>query len=103
MAGAAANVLPNPVPEEVKEERWHRFMQTQQAISEERMKQKIGWEYEVLVDEVDEDGAIARSKADAPDIDGCVFINGETELEPGDMVRVEITEADHYDLWGQLV
>ncbi|WP_281017181.1 MULTISPECIES: 30S ribosomal protein S12 methylthiotransferase RimO [unclassified Minwuia] len=103
VAGAAANDLPNPVPEEVKEERWHRFMQTQQAISEQRMKQKIGWEYEVLVDEVDEDGAIARSKADAPDIDGCVFINGETELEPGDMVRVEITEADHYDLWGQLV
>ncbi|MEC9347374.1 MAG: 30S ribosomal protein S12 methylthiotransferase RimO [Pseudomonadota bacterium] len=100
--GAAANALPGAVPDEVKEERWHRFMQAQATISEKRMAEKIGWEIDVLVDEVDEDGAIGRAKSDAPDIDGCVFINGETELEPGDMVRVEVTEADHYDLWGRL-
>ncbi|WP_417515285.1 30S ribosomal protein S12 methylthiotransferase RimO [Minwuia sp.] len=102
VAGAAANTLPNPVPEEVKEERWHRFMAAQAEISEARMKEKIGWEIDVLIDEVDEDGAIGRSKADAPEIDGCVFLNGETELEPGDMVRAEVVEADHYDLWATL-
>ncbi|WP_416896778.1 MAG: 30S ribosomal protein S12 methylthiotransferase RimO [Minwuia sp.] len=102
VAGAAANDLPGAVPEEVKEERWHRFMQAQADISEARMKQKIGWEIDVLIDEVDEEGAIGRSKADAPDIDGCVFLNGETELEPGDMVRAEVVEADHYDLWARL-
>lgn len=100
--GAAANDLPGAVPDEVKEERWHRFMQAQSEISEARMKEKIGWEIDVLIDEVDEEGAIGRSKADAPEIDGCVFLNGETELEPGDMVRAEVVEADHYDLWARL-
>lgn len=100
--GAAANNLPDHVPEEVKEERWHRFMAAQAEISETRMKEKIGWEIDVLIDEVDEEGAIGRSKADAPEIDGCVFLNGETELAPGDMVRAEVVEADHYDLWARL-
>ena len=102
VAGAAANELPGAVPDEVKEERWHRFMQAQAAISERRMKQKIGWEIDILIDEVDADGAIGRSRSDAPDIDGCVFLNGETELAPGDMVRGEVVEADHYDLWARL-
>jgi ribosomal protein S12 methylthiotransferase len=100
--GAAANNLPDHVPEEVKEERWHRFMAAQAEISETRMKEKVGWEIDVLIDEVDEEGAIGRSKADAPEIDGCVFLNGETELAPGDMVRAEVVEADHYDLWARI-
>lgn len=100
--GAAANRLPDHVPDEVKEERWHRFMAAQAEISEARLKEKIGWEIDVLIDEVDGEGAIGRSKADAPEIDGCVFLNGETELAPGDMVRAEVVEADHYDLWARL-
>jgi ribosomal protein S12 methylthiotransferase len=100
--GAAANDLPDHVPEEVKEERWHRLMAAQAEISEARMKEKIGWEIDVLIDEVDEEGAIGRSMADAPEIDGCVFLMDETELAPGDMVRAEVVEADHYDLWARL-
>lgn len=100
--GAAANRLPDHIPEEVKEERWHRFMAAQAVVSEARMQEKIGWEIDVLIDEVDEEGAIGRSKADAPEIDGCVFLNGETELAPGDMVRAEVVEADHYDLWARI-
>ncbi|PJK29668.1 30S ribosomal protein S12 methylthiotransferase RimO [Minwuia thermotolerans] len=102
VAGAAANDLPGAVPDEIKEERWHRFMTAQAAVSERRMKRKIGWEIDVLIDEADEDGAIGRSKSDAPEIDGCVFLNGETGLQPGDMVRAEVVEADHYDLWARL-
>ncbi|MEJ1996506.1 MAG: 30S ribosomal protein S12 methylthiotransferase RimO [Limibacillus sp.] len=101
--GARANALGDPVPEELKQERWDRLMQHQQAISETRMRAKIGSRIEVIVDEVDEEGAIARSQADAPEIDGNVFLNGVTELEPGDLLEVEVEEADHYDLWASPV
>ena len=75
-------------------------METQKQISTELLASRVGREIEVLVDEVDEEGATARSSWDAPEIDGCVFINGETELEPGDMLKVRIEHADEYDLWG---
>ena len=101
VGGATANDLPGAVPDEVKAERHARFMQTQQAISERRLARKIGRTIEVMIDEVDEDGAIARSHADAPEIDGCVFLNGVTGFEPGDIIMAEVEEADHYDLWAK--
>jgi ribosomal protein S12 methylthiotransferase len=73
------------VPEEVKEERWNRFMQLQQQISAERLQEKVGREIMVLIDEVDEEGAIGRSMADAPEIDGAVYLNGD-KVKPGDIV-----------------
>ena len=76
--GAAANALPGHVPEEVKEERYARLMQHQQAISAELLAARVGKTIEVIVDEVDEDGAVARSAWDAPEIDGNVYLNGET-------------------------
>ena len=100
--GAAANELPDPVPEEVKQERWDRFMETQQAISSARLQGKIGRVEQVLVDQVDEEGAIARSMADAPEIDGLVYINGDTSPAVGEFVNVRITHADEYDLWGEI-
>jgi ribosomal protein S12 methylthiotransferase len=102
VAGAAANDLAGAVPEEVKQERWERFMETQKAISAARLQEKVGMVLGVLIDEVDEDGAIGRSYADAPEIDGSVFLNGETGLKPGDMVDVLIENADEYDLWGSV-
>ncbi|MGH1438775.1 MAG: 30S ribosomal protein S12 methylthiotransferase RimO [Cellvibrionaceae bacterium] len=101
--GAAANDLGDPVPEDIKEERLQRFMETQARISAERLQQKIGRTIEVLIDEVDEEGAIGRSKADAPEIDGMVYLNGEQAHQPGDIVLVEVTHADEHDLWGQSV
>ena len=101
--GAVANDLPDPVPEDVKEERWQRFMAKQQEISTRRLQAKIGKTLKVLVDEVVEEGAVARSEADAPEIDGRVFIDGATHLKPGEFVTVEIEDADEYDLWGKLV
>jgi len=100
--GAPANDLAGAVPEEVKEERWHRFMAAQQAISASLLAEKVGRTIDVLIDEVDEEGAIGRSVWDAPDIDGSVFLNGATELEPGQRVRATIAHADEYDLWGEL-
>ena len=102
VAGAPANDLPGAVPEEVKQERWERFMQTQKDISAARLQEKVGMVLGVLIDEVDEDGAIGRSYADAPEIDGSVFLNGETGVKPGDMVDVLIENADEYDLWGSI-
>jgi ribosomal protein S12 methylthiotransferase len=101
--GADANDLPNPVPEEVKEERWQRFMQTQQAISAQRLQQKIGQQLEVLIDDVDEQGAIGRCYADAPEIDGKVYLDGFTDTFAGDALLVTITGADDYDLWAEPV
>lgn len=97
--GAPANDLPNHVPEDIKQERWERLMETQQAISTARLAKKVGSTIEVLVDEVDEEGAIARSWADAPDIDGHVYLNGECDLQPGDKLAVVVQHADEYDLW----
>jgi len=103
VAGAKANDLDNPVPDEVKQERWDRFMQTQQAISTAKLQAKVGQQVSVLIDEVDDNGAIGRSYADAPEIDGLVYLNDDLELTPGDIVSVTITHADEYDLWGERI
>lgn len=99
VTGAAANDLPNPVPEEVKQERYARFMERQQAISAARLQARVGREIEVLVDHVDAEGATGRSSADAPEIDGLVHMPGATDLTPGDWVRGTVSSADAYDLW----
>jgi ribosomal protein S12 methylthiotransferase len=99
VAGAAANALPDPVPEAVKQERWERFMALQQDISAEKQRARIGRTIEILIDETHDDGAVGRSAADAPDIDGRVYLDGITGLNPGDLVEAEVTAADEYDLW----
>jgi ribosomal protein S12 methylthiotransferase len=101
--GAQANELDGAVPEEIKQERWERFMEVQNRISAEKLAKKIGQTMTVIVDAVDEEGAICRSKADAPEIDGNVFIEGVTDLPIGEFVDVEIVDASDYDLWGELV
>lgn len=101
--GAKANELPDPVPEEVQEERFQRFMELQQQVSIRKLARKVGQEMTIIIDEVDEEGATGRSTADAPEIDGLVYLNGETSLKPGDMVKVRIDEADEYDLWASLI
>ena len=97
--GAAANELPDHVPEDLKEERWQTFMAAQQAISADKLQRKIGSTIEVLIDEVTPEGAIGRSSADAPEIDGVVHLPGTVNLVPGDFVQGEVTAADAYDLW----
>ncbi|MBS4687034.1 30S ribosomal protein S12 methylthiotransferase RimO [Aeromonas sobria] len=101
--GALANELPDPVPEAVQEERFQRFMELQQQVSIRKLARRVGKEMMVLIDEVDEEGATGRSFADAPEIDGLVYLNGETSLKPGDMVKVRIDESDEYDLWASLI
>ncbi|MDT8425514.1 MAG: 30S ribosomal protein S12 methylthiotransferase RimO [Methyloprofundus sp.] len=101
--GAVANDLPDLVPEEVKEERLARFMAHQAEISSARLQLRVGRIEQVIIDEVVEEGAVARSMADAPEIDGQVFIDGATHLKVGDIVTVEIEEADDYDVWAKLV
>jgi len=97
--GAAANDLSDPVPDDVKEERYARFMEKQQAISAARMAEKVGREIEVIIDAVDDEGAVGRSTADAPEIDGRVHMPGATDLLPGEWVRGVVSRADEYDLW----
>lgn len=99
VTGAAANELPNAVADEVKKERWQRFMEKQQAISAAKLQQKIGREIEVLVDHVEPGLVIARSNSDAPEIDGVVHIEGDYDLQPGDRLPVMVEDADDYDLW----
>lgn len=105
--GAVANALDNPVPEEVKEERRARLMELQEKISLSRNVAKLGKVLQVLVDETDEEGIVARSKADAPEIDGNVFIpmpeNKTQQPKPGDFVNVLIDDCDEHDLWGRIV
>jgi ribosomal protein S12 methylthiotransferase len=98
--GAAANALPDPVPDTVKEERWHRFMQAQQKISARRLAARVGRKMRVLVDAVEGGKAIARSEADAPEIDGLVRIGGKgaAALAVGEFADVVITGASEYDL-----
>ncbi|OZN25140.1 30S ribosomal protein S12 methylthiotransferase RimO [Actinobacillus seminis] len=100
--GSVATTMPDQVPEEVKEERFHRFMQLQQQISAARLQQKIGQTLSVIVDDIDEDGIIGRSMADAPEIDGVVYVENRSNLEVkvGQLISVTITQADNYDLWG---
>jgi len=104
VGGAAANDLPDHVPEEVKQERWDRFMAVSQRISRAKLAAKVGRRLEAIVDEVDGDGATCRTKGDAPEIDGNLFIDrGFEGLAPGDIVTVEVDEAGEYDLWGRRV
>ncbi len=104
VAGARANALPDHVSEEVKEERHARFMEVAQRISAEKLAAKVGTRQEVIVDSVDEDGAVCRTKADAPEIDGELFIDEDFgDLAPGDIVTVQVDEASEYDLWGARV
>ncbi|WP_111733476.1 30S ribosomal protein S12 methylthiotransferase RimO [Roseovarius amoyensis] len=104
VAGARSNDLPDHIPEPVKEERWQRFMEKAQAISADKLAAKVGTRQEVIVDDIDADGiATCRTRADAPEIDGCLFIDEGTDtLAPGDIVTVTVDEASEYDLWGQL-
>jgi ribosomal protein S12 methylthiotransferase len=101
--GATANKLADPVPDEVKEERRARFMQLQEKISAARLKNKIGKTFAVLVDEITPKGAIARSSADAPEIDGQVFIRKPGRLRPGDFAQVRVTRSDAHDLWAETI
>lgn len=101
--GAKANDLADHVPEEIQQERWERFMAAQQKISARRLQKRIGQVMQVLIDEVDGEGAIGRSIADAPNIDGMVYLNEFHDCEPGDVIAVEIEHADEYDLWGSPV
>ncbi|MBI3504936.1 MAG: 30S ribosomal protein S12 methylthiotransferase RimO [Proteobacteria bacterium] len=103
VTGAAANALPGAVPDEVKEERWHRFMAAQQVISAKRLKKKVGKTIDVLIDEAGPKGAIGRSKGDAPEIDGLVQVKSAKPLKVGEIVKVKITNADEYDLSGRHV
>ena len=100
--GAPATEMADQVPEDVKEERFHRFMQLQQEISAERLKQKIGQTLDVIVDEIDDEGIIGRTKADAPEVDGLVYIENlsGTPVKVGEFIKVTITYSDEYDLWG---
>jgi ribosomal protein S12 methylthiotransferase len=98
--GASANLLPDPVPEEVKEERYARIMEKTAAISTAKLAAKVGRTLEVIIDEVGEDGATGRSQADAPEIDGEVFLRDAGHLSQGDIVRVTIEDADEHDLYG---
>lgn len=101
--GAVANQLLDHVPVEIQEERWQRFMEKQQTISARKLQRRIGKTLDVLVDEVDEEGAIGRTYADAPEIDGVVYLNEEFSVSPGNVVSVAIENADEYDLWGKVV
>lgn len=101
--GAPANALPGALPDEVREDRRRRLMEAQEDISAELLAAKIGREIDVLVDAVDDEGTIARSSADAPEIDGLVFINDYFDCEPGDFLRVRIVDADEHDLYADVV
>jgi ribosomal protein S12 methylthiotransferase len=105
VAGAMANEFAAPVGEDIKEERWHRFMQTQQQISGQIFKAKIDRETDALIDAIDEARgiAVARSPWDAPEIDGNILVPLQTGMSPGDMIRVRITGAEDYDLIGELL
>jgi ribosomal protein S12 methylthiotransferase len=101
VAGARSNALPDHVPQEVRQDRWDRFMERAQAISEAKLAARVGSVIEVIVDEVDDEGATCRTRADAPEIDGNLFIDAGFEgLAPGDLATVRVDEAGAYDLWG---
>jgi ribosomal protein S12 methylthiotransferase len=104
VAGARANALPDHVPDDVKQDRWNRFMEKAQAISEAKLAARVGQRLKVIVDLVEDDAATCRTMADAPEIDGNLFIDdGHAALKPGDIVTVEVDEAGEYDLWGRIV
>lgn len=99
--GAKANELPDHVDKDIQEERLQAFMDVQARISERKLERKLGKTLTVLVDEIDEEGAICRSGADAPDIDGHVYVDDAAGLKPGDFVDVKIVDSDEHDLWGE--
>jgi len=103
--GAAANQIENPVPDAIKQERWERFMEKQQSISAQRLQNKIGSIQTVIIDGVDEqrDCLVGRSKGDAPEIDGQVFVEADGDFSLGDKIEASITRADEYDLYGQAI
>jgi len=101
--GAVANSLPNPVPEEIKQKRYERFMQTQAQISAAKLRKKIGLTLAVLIDEITPQGAIARSSADAPEIDGVVHLPNAPHLKAGDCIHAKVLDTDQHDLWAQPV
>lgn len=101
--GATANDIAEQVPDDIKQERFDRFMKLQQQISAAKMQAKVGQVMQVLIDEIDDKGAVARSMADAPEIDGMVFIDDAFHLQPGQFVQVEIVGADEYDLWAKTI
>ena len=104
VAGAAANALPGHVAPEVKQARWERFMERAQAISARRLAAKVGRRLPVIVDAVDDEAATCRTQGDAPEIDGHLYVDeGFEGLAPGDILTVEVEEADDYDLWGRPV
>ncbi|MDO4627090.1 MAG: 30S ribosomal protein S12 methylthiotransferase RimO [Pasteurellaceae bacterium] len=100
--GAPATEMADQVPEEIKEQRFHRFMQLQQQISAQRLQQKIGKVLPVIIDEIDDEGMTGRTMADAPEIDGVVYIDNQSQkaIKIGDVIMVTITHSDEYDLWG---
>jgi 2-methylthioadenine synthetase len=100
VSGAAANQLPGAVPEEIKTERWHKLMALQKEISEKRLQEKVGQKIQVIVDEVNQDHIIGRSKGDAPEIDGNVFLPN-TKFKIGDIVNAQVISSDSYDLWAE--
>jgi ribosomal protein S12 methylthiotransferase len=104
VAGARSNALPDHVPAEVKQDRWDRFMARAQAISEAKLAARIGRRLQVIVDSVDDEAATCRTRADAPEIDGNLFIDEDfAGLSAGDLVTVEVEEASEYDLWGRII
>ena len=101
--GAKANDLPDHVAPEIQQQRYDRFMQTQQTISTRKLSRKIGQRMAVIIDEIDDEGAVGRTMGDAPNIDGMVYLNEFHECAPGDIIEVEIEHADEYDLWASPV
>lgn len=101
--GAAANELPDHVPEEIKQERWEAFMATQQRISADKLQRKVGTVQPGIVDGVTPEGIVARGIADAPEIDGNIFAQALHDVQVGDLIQVEIAEADEYDLFGHII
>jgi len=100
--GAQSNALPDHVDAEDKLSRWERFMEMSQDISERKLLDRVGQSMEVLIDDISEDGAVGRTYADSPEIDGNVYLDGATDLKPGDMVKATITKSGAYDLWGEI-
>jgi ribosomal protein S12 methylthiotransferase len=100
--GAVANELPGHVPEEVKQDRLQRFMALQQEISEQKLTRRVGRVEDIIIDGKDEEGYIGRSKSDAPEIDGIVFLDGDFDLQAGDIVRAKINDSNAHDLWAEI-
>ena len=100
---AASRELEHHVPEEVKEERWHRFMEVARDVSEQRLATKVGKQVDVIIDEIDDEGPIGRTVWDAPDVDGAIELHGFKKVKPGDIVRARIVEAGDYDLVGEAI